>query len=104
MPRLDAPDFELLARVLRDPGLLATLSPEAFSRAMDAAQQARLLGWVVQEARARSLPKDPPQWLRDRLLTADALTRGYDRTVRWEIDRLKRAFLDTGQRWILLKG
>jgi len=37
-------------------------------------------------------------------VTADALTRGYERAVRWEIDRLSRAFLDTGQTWILLKG
>src|SRR5438093_4672740 len=104
MPRLDAPDYELLARVLRDPATLDRLSPEAFSRAMDAAQQARLLGWLVEQARAGRGPADQPQWLRDRLVTADALVRGYDRAVQWEIDRLSRAFLGTGQTWILLKG
>jgi hypothetical protein len=105
MPQLDvAPDYQLLARVLRDPATMDRLSPESFARAMDAARRARLLGWLVERVRAGHLPAGPPEWLRDRLLTADALVRGYERAVRWEIDRLSRAFLDTGQTWILLKG
>jgi Uncharacterised nucleotidyltransferase len=105
MPQLDvALDYQLLARVLRDPATIDRLSPDAFSSAMDAAQRARLLGWFVEHVRAGRMPPDPPAWLRDRLVTADALVRGYERAVRWEIDRLSRAFLDTGQTWILLKG
>jgi hypothetical protein len=105
MPHVNvAPDYEVLARVLRDPATIDRLSPEAFSRALDAAQRARLLGWLVEQVRAGHVPAAPPEWLRDRLLTADALTSGYERAVRWEIDRLSRAFLDTGQTWILLKG
>jgi hypothetical protein len=105
MPQLDvAPDYQLLARVLRNPAALDRLSPEAFGRSMDAAQRARLLGWLVEQVRAGHVPADAPGWLRDRLITADTLVRGYERTVRWEIDRLSRAFLDTGQTWILLKG
>ena len=71
---------------------------------MDAAQRARLLGWVVAQVRAGRVPAETPSWLSDRLVTADALTRGYERAMRWEIDRLSRAFLETGQAWILLKG
>ena len=105
MPRLDvALDYQLLARVLRDPATIDRLAPETFSRAMDAAQRARLLGWLVEQVRAGHIPAEAPQWLRDRLVTADALVRGYERTVRWEIDRLSRAFLGSGQQWILLKG
>jgi Uncharacterised nucleotidyltransferase len=105
MPHVNvAPDYEVLARVLRDPATIDRLSPEAFSRALDAAQRARLLGWLVEQVRAGHVPAAAPEWLRDRLVTADALTRGYERAVRWEIDRLSRAFLDTGQTWILLKG
>jgi hypothetical protein len=105
MPHLDvALDYQLLARVLRDPATIDRLTPEAFGRAMDSAQRARLLGWLVEQVRAGHVPPDAPQWLRDRLVTADALVRGYERAVRWEIDRLSRAFLDTGQTWILLKG
>lgn len=99
-----APDYELLARVLRDPATIDRLPPDTFSRVMDAAQRARLLGWLVEQVGAGHVPAAAPDWLRDRLVTAEALTRGYDRAVRWEIDRLSRAFLDTGQTWILLKG
>jgi Uncharacterised nucleotidyltransferase len=105
MPQLDvAPDYYLLARVLRDPTALARLSPEAFGRVMDTSQRARLLGWLVDQVHAGHVPANSPEWLRDRLVTADALVRGYERAVRWEIDRVSRAFLDTGQTWILLKG
>jgi Uncharacterised nucleotidyltransferase len=105
MPHLDvALDYQLLARVLSDPATIDRLTPEAFGRAMDVAQRARLLGWLVEQVRAGHVPPDAPQWLRDRLVTADALVGGYERAVRWEIDRLSRAFLDTGQMWILLKG
>lgn len=105
MARLDvAPDYSLLARVLREPATLDRLSPEAFARTMDAAQRARLLGWIVDQVRSGHVPADSPDWLRDRLITADALVRGYERSVRWEIDRLRRAFHDSGQLWILLKG
>jgi hypothetical protein len=105
MPHVNvAPDYEVLARVLRDPATIDRLSPAAFSRALDAAQRARLLGWLVEQVRAGHAPAVSPEWLRDRLVTAEALTSGYERAVRWEIDRLSRAFLDTGQTWILLKG
>lgn len=105
MPHVNvAPDYELLAHVLRDPAAIDRLSPEAFSRAMDVARRARLLGWLVEQVRAGHVPAAAPDWLRDRLVTADALARGYDRAVQWEIDRLRRAFLDTGQTWVLLKG
>jgi hypothetical protein len=99
-----APDYQLLARVLRDPATLDRQAPESFGRAMDAAQRARLLGWLVEQVRVGHVPVDPPHWLRDRLVIAEALTRGYERAVRWEIDRLSRAFLDSGQIWVLLKG
>ena len=48
MPPLDiALDYQLLARVLRDPAAIDRLTPEAFGRLMDSAQRARLLGWLV---------------------------------------------------------
>ena len=105
MPPLDvAPDFQLLAGVLRDPSTMASLSPEAFGELMNASQRARLLGWLVGQVRRGHVPASRPGWLNDRLLTAEALAAGYERAVRWEIDRLSRAFLGTGQTWILLKG
>jgi len=105
MSRIDvALDYPMLARVLRDPSELNRLSAEEFSRTIDAADAARLLGWLLERCRERNLPLSPPGWLADRLVTADARARGYERALRWEINRLQRAFLGTGLTWILMKG
>jgi hypothetical protein len=105
MPRLDvAPDYPLLVRALRHPEQLPSYSFHELSRLIDVAAHARLLGWLLTEFERRQVPSRPPDWLQDRLLTVRALAREYERGVRWEIDRLQRAFLYTRQRWILLKG
>lgn len=105
MPRLETqPDYRRLVRVLCHPDDLGRISPSEFGRVMDAAHDARLLGWLVTQADARGLPANSPQWLDDRLTSARALVREYDRAVRWEIDRLKRAFVGSDVRWVLLKG
>ena len=59
---------------------------------------------MLRDATPDSLPPDAPAWLKDRLVSVDALVREYDRAVHWEIDRLHRAFLDSGIPWVLLKG
>jgi hypothetical protein len=105
MPRLDvSPDYPLLVRALRHPEELPSFSFNQISRLIDVAAHARLLGWLLTEFERRRVPSGPPDWLQDRLVTMRALVREYERGVRWEIDRLHRAFLNTGQRWILLKG
>src|SRR4029453_12080580 len=105
MPRLDtAPDSRLLVRLLRDPDQLRQLSAEDLNDAIDVAEQARLLGWLIAEAERRRVPATPPGWLRDRLVSATAQVREYDRALAWEIDRLQRAPGASGLRWILLKG
>jgi Uncharacterised nucleotidyltransferase len=98
------PDYALLARVLRDPAALDRLAPAAFARAIDAANAARLLGWLLECCRERGVPSSPPAWLADRLQNAAAVSQNCELAVRWEIDRLQRAFLGTDQLWILLKG
>jgi hypothetical protein len=99
-----SPDYATLTHVLRDPSQLDCLSPEALSRFLDAANTARLLGWAVTHCRSARVADQAPAWLQDRLRAADALAAGYERSIRWEIDRLTRAFYGAGQRWILLKG
>ena len=98
------PDYSVLARILRDPDVLDRLTPNAFSRAIDAATAARLLGWFLERSRERGLPVSPPAWLADRLASAVAFAHSCELAVRWEIDRLRRAFLGTDQLWVLLKG
>lgn len=105
MSSLDSPDYAILARVLREPSQIDQLSPEELSRLLDAASGARLLGWVVARCRvAGRFSPGAPAWLRDRLFSAEAQAAGYERAIRWEIDRLRRAFYGAGQRWLLLKG
>jgi hypothetical protein len=105
MPRLDvALDDQLLVRALRDPAMLRTLSAGQYTRVIDAAGKARLLGWLVRQATSDLLPRDVPPWLRARLASSVALVGEYDRALRWEIDRLSRAFFETGVQWLLLKG
>lgn len=105
MPRIDPrPDHALLVRVLRDPELLRTLSPERLASLMDAAQGARLLGWFIARADAMGVPAGAPEWLNDRVISARALVAEYDRALRWEMNRLVRALGGTSLLWVLLKG
>jgi hypothetical protein len=105
MPRLAvAPDLQLLVRLLRTPHRLRALTPQQFSRAIDAADDARLLGWLLGQADAHHVPRDCPAWLGDRITTVRARVDEYERAVRWEIDRLNRAFSGVAFPWILLKG
>src|SRR5829696_5992614 len=105
MARLDvSPDHRLLFRVLGDPHALRSLTFNEFSTVIDAAEHARLLGWLQLRIDEGLVPPAAPTWLEDRLISARAMVDEYDRAVRWEIDRLHRAFLGTGIRWVLLKG
>lgn len=99
-----SPDYATLTRVLRDPSQLGRLSAEELSRFLDAASVARLLGWAITHCRDARVADGAPAWLQDRLRAAEAQAKSYERSIRWEIDRLARAFHGTGQRWILLKG
>jgi hypothetical protein len=105
MARLDIrPDYRLLVRVLRNPDEIRSLSPHEYSGLIDVAEHARLLGWLLSEIDAGHVPPAAPDWLQDRLVTVRALVREHERSVRWEIDRLHRAFSGAGLPWILLKG
>jgi hypothetical protein len=101
---LGAPDYALLLRVVQDPLLLRSLSPSELARAIDAADRGRLLGWLIEQADLHVRDCDLPGWLVDRLITARALAREYERAVRWEINRIDRALSWAGEPWVLLKG
>jgi hypothetical protein len=105
MPGFDAePDYSELAHVVRDPDAIGQLTAEDLARVLDAANAARLLGWTLERCRERGVPVSPPRWLADRLTSAEAFSRSCEQAIRWEINRLERAFLGTGVRWVLLKG
>ena len=110
MARIDtAPDRRLLLALVRHPKRIAGLSPPELGRAIDAASEARLLGWLL--SLLDECRHDPsageaaqPEWLRDRLVDARAMVAEYDRAVRWEIDRLAQALSGLDLPWVLLKG
>lgn len=105
MPRLDVrPDYQLLVRLLRDPGGFGSLSHHDLSRAIDVADDTRLLGWLLAEVDARELANGAPDWLADRIETVRTHVGEYERSLRWEIDRLRRAFHGVSVPWVLLKG
>jgi hypothetical protein len=103
MPRLDvAPDYRLFGRLLREPERLQTLAPTEWKRVLDAAEHARLLGWLITH---KAAPDNTwPEWLKDRHLTATSAVREYERSLNWELNRLHKAFADSGISWVLLKG
>src|SRR5438045_1934307 len=105
MPRLDVgPDDRLLVRLLRDPQQLERFSPQEWARALDAAEHARLLGWLLNRIDETVPARNQPQWLTDRFRSAVSTAAEYDRAVRWEIERLHAAFAGSPVSWVLLKG
>ena len=85
-------DLSPLLQTLRDPGRLRRLSAPEFSRLIDVANQARLLGWLLTEIDARNM-SEPAGWLGDRITTVRRRASEDERAVRWEIDRVSQGFL-----------
>lgn len=97
------PDRQLLADVIRNPNRIGELTAQQLSMLIDAAAEARLLGWFL--SRHESLqPGDVPSWLADRIRDVRATVTEAERSIRWEINRLERVFADTDVLWVLLKG
>ena len=96
-------DLSPLLQTLRDPERLRRLSAPEFSRLIDVANQARLLGWLLTEIDARNM-SEPAGWLGDRITTVRRRASEDERAVRWEIDRVRRAFWGCHFPWVLLKG
>jgi hypothetical protein len=105
MASIDAgPRHDLLAAIVRDPSRLNTLPAPDVGRLIDAAEQARLRGWLLDRLVQAGLDERAPSWLRDRIDDARAMSAEAERQIRWEVDRLHRAFDGTGLTWLLLKG
>lgn len=105
MPRMDVGlDVQLLVQVVRQPQHLRSLSPQQFSRLLDATERARLIGWLLAQIDNHQVSCEGPGWLTDRVLTVRARASEYVRAVQWEIDRIRRAFWGCDFPWVLLKG
>jgi len=97
-------DYERLLEVIKSPERLSVLSETEWDDVLVAARQARLSGRVVAEVARQGIEDRAPAWLRDRLSGTRAFAGECERSVRWEINRISRAFLTLPHRWVLLKG
>lgn len=95
---------QVLTEAIREPDRLRTMTPHELSALIDAAWDARLLGWLLARYESSLEPSRIPSWLRDRFTDVDAIGREAERSIRWEIDRIARAFSSTDIPVVLLKG
>ena len=95
---------DVLVSVLRERAALRTLTEAQWSALFPAAEGARLLPRLALDAERLGLTTALPEWVRDRLLSAQVRGREYERVVKWEINRIHRALLPIGLRPVLLKG
>lgn len=105
MPAVEAlPDHRLLVEILKHPESLSALPPARFLDALNAAEQARLLGWLQNRLDEGYGPRHPSRIVADRLCSVVARIDEWDRALYWEFDRVQRAFFGADIRWVLLKG
>lgn len=98
------PNHQLLVEVLRRPEQLRSLSSAHILDVLNAAENARLLGWMQNRFDEGLLPPHQPRVLADRLATVRAQVDECNRALAWEFNRVRRAFFGSGIQWVLLKG
>ena len=94
----------LLLSCLREPRLLDELSELEWEQLLRDAEATRLGGRIAALAGASASRSPRPQWLQDRLFSLEALGRESTRALLWELNRLRRAFVDIDLPLVALKG
>ena len=95
---------ELVYRTLRDPGILGSLTPPEWDRLLRRARRAGVLSRIAVLSEAALLEDGLPERVLDHLLSARMVAAHHERTIRWEVNRIRRALKPTGERFVLLKG
>jgi hypothetical protein len=95
---------ELIYCSLRDPGILDSLTVPEWDRLLRRARRAGVLSRLAVLAQAKLTDNGLPERVRDHLLSAGLVAAHHERTIRWEVGRIRRALRPTGQRFVLLKG
>ncbi len=104
MATIGKTDYTPLVRLLRTPTLLSGLTAEELSHVIDLAYLARLSGWLLGNIDVRVDVSRLPPWLSNRVLAMRLTVTEWDRSLRWEIDRVTRALSDVDMTAVLLKG
>jgi hypothetical protein len=95
---------ELVYRSLRDPGILNSLTAPEWDRLLRRARRAGILSRLAVLSEATLRENGLPEGVRDHLLSARLVAAHHVRTIRWEVNRIRRAMRPTGEPFVLLKG
>lgn len=95
---------ELVYRALRDPDVLSLLTPPEWDRLLRRARRAGVLSRIAVLSDGAVDEDALPERVRDHLLSARMVAAHHERTIRWEVNRIRRALKPTGERFVLLKG
>jgi hypothetical protein len=91
-----------LLEVLQTPAVAGELTPADWSRVLGSARHSQLLprlALLVGEAVGTL-----PDRVRDRLMAAHPVAERHERSIRWEVDRIRAALRGVDTRIVLLKG
>ncbi|HXV75022.1 MAG TPA: nucleotidyltransferase family protein [Candidatus Polarisedimenticolaceae bacterium] len=98
------PADEIVRRVLRDPGQMDSLSAPQWDQLLRRARRAGVLYRIAVLADGALHGDGVPDRVRHQLQSARMVAARHDRSVRWEVARIRRALRPTGERFVLLKG
>lgn len=99
-----APAAALLLRCMRDPASVTCLGAEALDDVVHAARQHSLLARLEHDLAGLGVLPDLPDAARRQLACARIRAQANAVTLRFEVDRVRRALADLGTRVVLLKG
>ena len=94
----------LLLTVLRDSEKLESLTPGQWETLLRQARQCRVLSRIALDAEARGLSERLPERVMDHLAAARHLARSHERSIHWEVNRIRRALRGLDVPIVLLKG
>jgi hypothetical protein len=94
----------LLLTVLRDPERLGALGIGEWETLLRQARQCRVLSRIAVDVEARNLSAHLPERVADHLAAARHLARSYELSIRWEVNRIRRALRGLDVPIALLKG
>jgi hypothetical protein len=95
---------DLVYRALRDPGILGSLPHSEWDRLLRQARRAGVLSRLAILSKGTLAENGLSERARDQLLSARMVAAHHARTIRWEVNRIRRALRPTGERFVLLKG
>ena len=94
----------LVLEVLRDPGQVLGLDRHGWERLLPAARHSGVLARIAALVAERDLDPRLPAEVVDHLQAIRTLARHHERSVRWEVDRIRHVLRATGSPIVLLKG